>query len=106
MQFRDEIIRFSIPMPIAYSIRCPNAESLQNEPLRTPYKKQPPTTVFHNIKSCLLLSSLHDLALITTSWLVGVLLLLDLPDHELESFGDILVVPGACFRVGTVELLS
>jgi hypothetical protein len=54
----------------------------------------------------LALYTLHDLALVPTGWLIGVLLLLDLSNHKLKSLGDILVVPSACFRVGTVELLS
>jgi hypothetical protein len=52
------------------------------------------------------LSTLHDLARVSTSWLIWVLLLLNLSNHKLKSFGDILIVPCACFGVGTVELFS
>jgi hypothetical protein len=85
--------------------RCPNAKSLQMDRLRTPYyRNQPPTTGDHKVESCPL--TLHDLALVPTCWLVGVLLFLDLPNHKLKSLSDILVVPCTCFCGGTVEFLS
>ena len=49
----------------------------------------------------------HDLAsLPTTSRLIGVLSLLDLPDHELEGFGYILIVTSACLRAGAFEFFG
>ena len=50
--------------------------------------------------------TLHDLTLVSSSWLIGVLLFLNLPNHELKGFGNILIVPCACFCVSTVEFLS
>lgn len=48
----------------------------------------------------------HDGAFASTLRLVGVLRLLDLPDEELEGLGHVLVIPGAGFSPGTVDLLS
>jgi hypothetical protein len=46
------------------------------------------------------------MALVPARWFIGVLLFLDLTNHQLKSFGDILIVPGACFCVGAVKLFS
>ncbi len=64
--------------------------------------RSPPLTTQLNLS----LLGLHDLTLVSPCWLIGVLLFLDLPNHELKGFGDILVVSGACFGVSTVEFLS
>ena len=104
---RDSILYsvFCIPMTHACSkSHSRNAKSLETNPLRTPCKKQLLTTLNPTTQSALL--TLHDLTLVTPSWLVGILLLLNLPNHKLKSFGDILVIPCACFRIGTIELLS
>lgn len=87
-----------------FKSRFPNAKSLETNPLRTPCKKHLLTTLNPTIQSALL--ALHDLTLVTPSWLVGVLLLLNLPNHKLKSLSDVLIVPCTCFRVGTIELLS
>ena len=49
---------------------------------------------------------LHDGALVASSWLVWVLGLLDLSNHQLKCLGDILVVTSARLSPRTLVLLS
>lgn len=51
-------------------------------------------------------SRLHDRALVSSSWFIWVLSLLDLSDDQLESLGDILVIARAGLGPRTLILLS
>ena len=68
-------------------------------------KQQPAKPPKYHIQSSQVLY-LHNGALVPSSWLIGILLLLNLPDHKLKSLGDVLVVPRACLRVSTVVRFS
>lgn len=48
----------------------------------------------------------HHAALASTSRFAGILRLLHLHDHQLESFGDVFVEPGASLGERTLEFLS
>lgn len=48
----------------------------------------------------------HEHAFVAPGWLVGILRLLNLPDHEIKRLADILIVPRAGLGVCALELLG